>query len=84
VKKIVAKKCEKNFFLYSQEYRDKKIGGKKREAIIPETQQIVRSNNVWKKIVAKFAKYRFYLNTNVVTKKWWKKMRETIIPETHQ
>jgi len=40
-------KSAKTGFLYSHEYRDQKIGGKKtRETIFPETQQIVRANNV--------------------------------------
>jgi len=35
-KKIDAK-CAKKSFLYSYEYRDHKMGGKKRETIFPET-----------------------------------------------
>ena len=68
-KKIVAKNCEKKLFLYSHEYRDQKMGGKTRETIYLETQQIVRANNVWKKL----RNIIFYINTNIVTKKWWKK-----------
>ena len=26
----------------------------------------------------------FYIHTNIVTKKWWEKTRETIFPETHE
>ena len=57
----------KNFFLYSQEYRDQKIGGKKRETIFPETQQIVRAKNVRKQSSEKSAKTLFYNHTNIVT-----------------
>ena len=50
-----------NRFLYSHEYRDQKMGGKKRETIYPETQHIVRANNVWKKIVAKNCEISFFI-----------------------
>jgi len=35
---------------------------------------------VWKKIENTF----FYKHTNIVTKKWGKKTREIIFPETHE
>ena len=57
-----SQKSAKNRFLYSREYRDQKMGGKTRETIYPETQQIVRANNVWKKSSQKIAKYRFLFN----------------------
>ena len=52
--KIVGKKCEKRFFI-SHEYRDQKIGGKKRGNNFPSNTRIVRAKNVgekncWKKL----------------------------------
>jgi len=37
-----------------------------------------------KKIVAKIFENNFYIHSNIVTKKWWEKMRETIFPETNE
>ena len=56
----------------------KKWGGKTRETIYLETQQIVRANNVWKKI----AKYYFLYKHEYRDQKMVEKTRETIIPET--
>ena len=47
-----SEKSAKNVFLYSHEYRDQKMGGKKSETIFPET-LIVRTKNVGEKIVGK-------------------------------
>ena len=47
------KKLRKNFFYIHRNIVTKKLGGKKRETIFPETQQIVRAKNVRKKINAK-------------------------------
>ena len=46
--KIVAKKCEKTFFLFTRISCRKNGGEKTRETIFPETQQIVRAKNVRK------------------------------------
>ena len=63
----------KKFFLYSQIYRDQKIGGKKREIIFPETQQIVRAKNVRKKIVGKRCEKTFFIITRISCPKMgWK------------
>ena len=59
------KKVRKNVFLYSQEYRVQKMGGKTRETIFPETQQIVRAKNVRKKIVGKNCEKSFFLITRI-------------------
>jgi len=59
--KKLSQKSAKNRFLYSHEYRDQKMGGKTRETIYPETQQIVRTNNVWKNIVAKNCEILFFI-----------------------
>ena len=57
-----SQKSARNRFLYSHEYRDQKMGGgKTRETIYPETQHIVRANNVWKKIVAKNCEISFFI-----------------------
>ena len=63
----------KNFFLYSQIYRDQKIGGKKREIIFPETQQIVRAKNVRKKSSEKGAKKHFLKSHEYRDLKWGEK-----------
>jgi len=64
-----SKKCwEKNrrkiwkkmFFIFTRISLPKK-GGKTRETIYPETQQIVRANNVWKKIVATNCEISFFI-----------------------
>jgi len=46
---------------------------------------IVRAKNVGKIIVGKKCeKTFFYIHTNIVTKIWGGKTRETIFPETHE
>ena len=81
-KKIVAKKCER-CFLYSDEYRDQKNGGKKTRNNFSRNTRIVRAKNVGEKIVGKKCeKPFFYIYTNIVNKKWGEKTRETIFPET--
>jgi len=59
------KERKKHFFLYSHEYRDQKMGGKTREDILTETQQIVRAKNVGKKIVAKNCEKTFFIFTRI-------------------
>jgi len=66
--KIVGKKFRKRF-LYSHEYRDQKIGGKKRAKQFFQKHTSSASKK-WEKIVGKSAKYVFYIHTNIVTKKW--------------
>ena len=46
------------------------MGGKKRETIFPEKTPIEPAKNVEKKIVSKIAKTRFFIHTNILTKKW--------------
>jgi len=60
-----SQKMSKKRFLYSHEYRDQKKGRKPRETIFPETQQIVRAKNVWKKIVAKNCEKTFFIFTRI-------------------
>ena len=47
-----SEKSAKNVFLYSHEFRDQKMGGKKRENFSGNT-RIVRAKNVGEKIVGK-------------------------------
>jgi len=57
-----SQRSAKILFLFSHEYRDQKMGGgKTRETIYPENQQIVRANNIWKKIFAKNCETSFFI-----------------------
>ena len=60
------------------------MGGKNARNNFSRNKQIEREKNFGKKIVAKSEKKRFYIDTNIVTKKWGEKTRETIFPETYQ
>jgi len=82
-KKFRLKKIEKKRFLYSHEYRDQKMGGNKRAKNFCRNTIIVRAKN-WEKSSEKVRKMFFYNHTNIVTKKWGEKTRETIFPETHE
>ena len=44
---------------------------------------IVRAKNVGQKSSERSEKNVFFYSTNIVTKKWGGKTRETIFPETH-
>jgi len=61
-------KSAKNRFLYSQKYREQKIGGKNWRNNFSRNTRIMRAKNVMRKIVGKSAKKRFYIHTNIVTK----------------
>jgi len=63
----------------------KKLGrGKNRETIFPEKPNSA-SKKIWEKNrLKKVQKHVFYIHTKIVTKKWGKKKRETIFPETHE
>ena len=77
-------KSAKNVFLYSHEYRELKMGEKTRETFFSRNTRIVRAKNVGEKDCRKkLRKTFFYIHTNIVTKKWGEKTRETIFPETH-
>ena len=77
-------KNAKNVFLYSQEYRDQKMGATKRVKQFLQKHTISAIKNVGEKIVEKSAKTFFYIHTNIVTKKWGGKTRETIFPENDE
>ena len=70
VKKIVGKKCEKRF-LYSHEYRDQKMGVKKRaKQFFQKYTNSASKNCLGKNRRKKVRKTFFYIYTNIVTKKW--------------
>ena len=58
--KKLSEKSEKNFFLYSHEYRYQKMGATKRKKQISRNTLIVRAKNVGKKIVGKKWEKRFF------------------------
>ena len=77
-KKIVGKKYEKRF-LYSHEYRDEKMGEQNARNNFYIDTLIVRAKNVVEKNRRKKVRKTFvYIHTNIVTKKWGGKTRETI------
>ena len=60
-----SEKSAKNVFLYSHEYRDQKMGGKKRETIFPETHQYARKEVKEKNRLKKVRKLVFYIFTRI-------------------
>ena len=79
------KKVGKTFFLYSHEYRDQKMGGKKRAKQFFQKHTNSASKKCWEKNRRKkVRKTFFYIHTNIVTKKWGGKTRETIFPEIQE
>ena len=79
-----SERSEKIFFLYSHEYRDEKIGGTKRAKQFFQKHNLSASKkSLEKNRRKKVRKTFFYIHTNIVTKKWREKTRETIFPETH-
>jgi len=80
--KIVGKKCEKTFFIFTSISLPKN-GGKKRSKQF--FQKIMNSaiKKCWKKIFGKNCKkIVFHINTKIVTKKGGGKTREIILPAT--
>ena len=85
VGKKSSEKSAKNVFLYSHEYRDQKMGGKKRAKQFFQKHTNSTSKKCWEENRRKkVRKTFFYIRTNIVTKKWGEKTRETIFPETHE
>ena len=77
-------KSAKNVFLYSHQYRNQKIGGTKRAKQFFQKHTIsARKKYLEKNRRKKVRKTFFYILTNIVTKKWGEKTRETIFPGTH-
>jgi len=80
-----SEKSAKTVFLYAHEYRDQKIGGTKRAKQFFQKHTISASKKCLEKNrQKKVRKTVFYIQTNIVTKKWGGKTRETIFPETHE
>ena len=78
-----SEKSEKNVFLYSHEYRYQKMGATKRAKQFFQK----HNNSASKKCLGKNRRKKvrktvFYIHTNIVTKKWGEKTRETIFAET--
>jgi len=72
--KIVGKKSsgkvQKKRFLYSHEYHYQTLRGKNSRNNISWKSRRVRAKIVGKKYSGKSAKKVFYINTNIVSKKW--------------
>ena len=78
------KEVRKRFFLFN-EYRDQKMGGKKRAKQFFQKHTNSASKKCWgKNRRKKVRKTFFHIHTNIVTKKWGEKTRKTIFPETHE
>ena len=60
-----SEKSAKNVFLYSHEYRDRKMEGKKARNNFSRNTLIMRAKNVGKKIVGKKCKKRFFIFTRI-------------------
>ena len=67
--KISSEKSAKNISLYSHEYRDQKMWGKKARINFSKNSGIVRAKNVGEKMSEKLRKTFFYIQTNIETKK---------------
>ena len=79
-----SEKSAKNVFLYSHEYRDQKMGGKKSAKQFFQKHTNNANKKCWGKNRRKeVRKTFFFIHTNIVTKKWGEKTRETIFPERH-
>ena len=86
--KIVGNKSSgngaKKRFLYLHEYRDQKMGGKKRAKQFFHKHTNSASKNVGKKIVGKSAKKVFLYSHEYRELKMGGKTREIIFKETHE
>ena len=79
-----SERSEKNVFLFI-EYRDQKMGGKKRAKQILEKHTNSANKKCWGKNRRKeVRKTFFFIHSNIVTKKWGGKTRETFFPETQE
>jgi len=82
-KKIVAKKCEKTFFIFPR-ISWQKMGEKMRETIFPETHQWFEQKCWEKNRRLNVQKTFFYIHMNIVTKKNGEKTGAIIFPETNE
>ena len=72
----------KTRFLYSHEYRDQEMGGKKRVKQFFQKHM----NSAIKKVkeknrLRKLGKHVFYIHTNIVNKKWGEKSAKQFFPK---
>ena len=78
-----SQKSAKKLFFNSQEYRDQKIGCVNARSNLSRNSTKRADKKCWEKNRRKkLRKNVFYIHTNIVSKKWRKKTRETIFPET--
>jgi len=75
--------CE-NFFLFSHEYRELKMGGRNARNNFSRNKRIVRSKNFGQKIVGKKCGKSFLYSHEYREKNGRGKKRESIFPETHE
>jgi len=81
----IVEKIAKYRFLFKHDYRDQKMVEKNAGNNYSRNTPIVPAKKCWEKNRRKILRKNvFYIHTNIVTKKWWKKTRETIFPETHE
>ena len=74
----------KNVSIYSHEYRDQNMGGKKSAEQFFRKHTKSANEKCWERNRHKScAKDVFYIHTNIVTKKKRKKTRETIFQKAH-
>jgi len=71
----------KKLSLYSHEYREQKMGGKKRAKQFFQNTRIVRQKR-GKQSPEKVRNYVFHIHTNIVTKKWVKNGRNNFSRNT--
>ena len=80
-----SEKSAKIVFLYSHEYCDQKMGGKKARNNFFRNSRIVRAKNVGEKMSEKTSKNVFlYSHEYRDEKMWGKNTHETIFPETNE
>jgi len=80
-----SEKSPKNVFLNSHEHRDQKKRGTKRAKQFFQKHTVSANKKCLEKNRRKkVRKTFFYIHTNIVTKKWGGKTRETIFPVTHE
>ena len=80
-----SEKSGKNFFLYSHEYRELKMGGKNGRNNFSRNTRIVRAKNVGEKNCRKNCEKRFlYSHEYRDQKMGWKITRETNFPKKHE
>jgi len=81
--KIVGKKCEKSFFIFTR-IPCPKNGGEKRETIFPETHEYCKQKMFGKKSSERSEKNVFLYSHEYRELKMGGKTRETILLETHE